>query len=56
MIALRFFVCVEVMEGSPDQVMRRHYVFVLVRDMSELDPRAAWRLLEFSYSSAAQLL
>ncbi|QQP37523.1 Mitochondrial import inner membrane translocase subunit TIM44like [Caligus rogercresseyi] len=35
-----------VVEGDPEKVMRIMYIFVLCRDQTELDPRAAWRLLE----------
>jgi len=38
----------EVMEGDPDKVMKVMYVWALCRDQSELDPKAAWRLLELS--------
>lgn len=46
----------EVVEGDPDKVLRVSYVWVLCRDQSELDPRAAWRLLELSASSTEQFL
>ena len=45
-----------VVEGDPDKVMRVTYVWVLCRDQTELDPRAAWRLLELSASSAEQFI
>ena len=38
------------------QVMRVNYAWVLCRDQTELDPRAAWRLLEISASSAEQFI
>jgi len=38
--------------GDPDKVMRVQYVWVFVRDQTELDPKAAWRLLEFGVMSA----
>lgn len=45
-----------VVEGDPDKVMRISYVWVLCRDPSEPDPRAAWRLLDLSASSTEQLV
>lgn len=45
-----------VKEGDPDKVMSVSYVWVLCRDQTELDPRAAWRLLELSASSTEQFL
>lgn len=45
-----------VVEGDPDKVMRVMYVWVLCRDQSELDPRAAWRLLELSANTSEQFL
>jgi len=41
-----------VVGGDPDKVMRVQYVWVFVRDQTELDPKAAWRLLEFGVMSA----
>jgi len=46
----------EVTEGDPEKVMRVQYVWVLCRDQTELDPAAAWRLLELSASSQEQFL
>ena len=40
----------------PPQVMRVQYVWVLCRDQTELNPKAAWRLLELSASSQEQFL
>lgn len=45
-----------VIEGSPDKVMRVNYVWVLCRDPQELNPKAAWRLLEMSANSVEQLI
>ena len=45
-----------VVEGDPEKVLRVTYVWVLCRDQQELDPRAAWRLLELSASSTEQFL
>ncbi len=41
-----------VVQGDPDKVMRVQYIWVLCRDQSELDPKAAWRLMELAISSA----
>jgi len=46
----------KVVEGDPEKVMRVSYVWVLCRDPSELDPRAAWRLLDLSANMTEQLL
>lgn len=45
-----------VAEGDPNKVMRVNYVWVLCRDASETDPRAAWRLLDLSASSSEQFV
>lgn len=45
-----------VVDGDPQKVWRVHYVWVLCRDQSELDPLAAWRLMEMSASSREQLV
>ncbi|KAJ0175930.1 hypothetical protein K1T71_008104 [Dendrolimus kikuchii] len=45
-----------VIEGNPDKVMRVNYVWVLCRDPQELNPKAAWRLLELSANSVEQLI
>lgn len=45
-----------VVEGDPEKVMRVNYVWVLCRDRSILDPRAAWRLLDVHASSSEQLV
>lgn len=45
-----------VIEGDPNKVMRVSYVWVLCRDPMELNPKAAWRLLEMSASSNEQLV
>lgn len=45
-----------VIEGDPDKVMRVNYVWVLCRDPQELNPQAAWRLLELSANSVEQLI
>ncbi|RXG58828.1 Mitochondrial import inner membrane translocase subunit TIM44 [Armadillidium vulgare] len=46
----------EVVEGDPTKVMRVQYVWVLCRDMVELNPQAAWRLLDLSAQSSEQLV
>ncbi|XP_015268772.1 PREDICTED: mitochondrial import inner membrane translocase subunit TIM44 [Gekko japonicus] len=45
-----------VVEGSPDKVLRMMYVWALCRDPEELNPHAAWRLLDISASSTEQIL
>uniref|UniRef100_A0A663FEV4 Translocase of inner mitochondrial membrane 44 n=1 Tax=Aquila chrysaetos chrysaetos TaxID=223781 RepID=A0A663FEV4_AQUCH len=46
----------EVVEGDPDKVLRMLYVWALCRDQDELNPYAAWRLLDISSSSTEQVL
>jgi len=46
----------KVIEGSPDKVLRVTYVWVLCRDQTELDPKAAWRLLDLSANSQEQFI
>lgn len=46
----------KVVEGSDDKVMRVSYVWVLCRDQTELNPRAAWRLLDLSANSQEQFI
>lgn len=38
------------------KVMRMMYVWALCRDQEELNPSAAWRLLDISASSTEQIL
>ncbi|XP_030767768.1 mitochondrial import inner membrane translocase subunit TIM44 isoform X1 [Sitophilus oryzae] len=45
-----------VVEGDADKIMRVNYVWVLCRDVTETDPRSAWRLLDLSASSNEQLV
>ncbi|XP_042911761.1 mitochondrial import inner membrane translocase subunit TIM44 isoform X2 [Parasteatoda tepidariorum] len=45
-----------VVEGDPNKVLRMHYVWALCRDQTELDPKAAWKLLDLSASSTEQWL
>uniref|UniRef100_A0A7N8Y2H8 Mitochondrial import inner membrane translocase subunit TIM44 n=1 Tax=Mastacembelus armatus TaxID=205130 RepID=A0A7N8Y2H8_9TELE len=46
----------EVVEGDPEKVIRMLYVWALCRDQEELNPYAAWRLLDISASSSEQIL
>jgi len=46
----------KVVEGSEDKVMRVAYVWVLCRDQTELNPQAAWRLLDISANSQEQFI
>ncbi|XP_062380237.1 mitochondrial import inner membrane translocase subunit TIM44-like [Sardina pilchardus] len=46
----------EVVEGDPEKVLRMMYVWALCRDQEELNPQAAWRLLDMSASSTEQVL
>lgn len=46
----------KVLEGDPEKVLKVNYVWVLCRDMAELDPKAAWRLLDLSANSQEQLV
>ncbi|CAN9500402.1 unnamed protein product [Ophioblennius macclurei] len=46
----------EVVEGDPEKVLRMMYVWALCRNQEELNPYAAWRLLDISASSTEQIL
>lgn len=46
----------EVVEGDPDKVLRVNYVWVLCRDAQELNPAAAWRLMELSANVSEQFI
>ncbi|XP_063771229.1 mitochondrial import inner membrane translocase subunit TIM44 isoform X2 [Pseudophryne corroboree] len=46
----------EVVEGDQDKVLRMLYVWALCRDQDELNPFAAWRLLDLSSSASEQIL
>uniref|UniRef100_A0A673KA48 Mitochondrial import inner membrane translocase subunit TIM44 n=1 Tax=Sinocyclocheilus rhinocerous TaxID=307959 RepID=A0A673KA48_9TELE len=46
----------EAVEGDPEKVLRMMYVWALCRDQDELNPYAAWRLLDISASSTEQIL
>lgn len=45
-----------VVEGDQGKVLRVNYVWVLCRDPTELNPKAAWKLLDLSANSTEQLL
>lgn len=45
-----------VVEGSPDKVMRVNYVWVLCRDPNEINPQSAWRLMDISANSSEQFV
>lgn len=45
-----------VIEGDPNKILRVNYVWVLCRDQSEINPKAAWRLMDLSANSTEQLL
>ncbi|GLH15528.1 Mitochondrial import inner membrane translocase subunit TIM44 [Gryllus bimaculatus] len=45
-----------VVEGDPEKILRVNYVWVLCRDRSEMNPRAAWRLLDLSATSTEQFV
>nr|XP_012135590.1 PREDICTED: mitochondrial import inner membrane translocase subunit TIM44 isoform X2 [Megachile rotundata] len=46
----------KIVEGDPDKVMRVTYIWVLCRDPTELNPKAAWRLLDLSATSTQQFV
>jgi len=46
----------KIVEGDPEKVMRVNHAWVLCRERTELNPKAAWRLLEFSASASEQLV
>ncbi|XP_015437368.1 PREDICTED: mitochondrial import inner membrane translocase subunit TIM44 [Dufourea novaeangliae] len=46
----------KVVEGDPEKVMRVNYIWVLCRDPTELNPKAAWRLLDLSATSSEQFV
>lgn len=45
-----------VVEGDSEKVLRVNYVWVLCRDQTELDPKAAWRLMDLSANSSEQFI
>ncbi|XP_046551523.1 mitochondrial import inner membrane translocase subunit TIM44-like [Haliotis rubra] len=46
----------KVVEGNPDKIMRILYVWALCRDQEEINPRAAWKLMDISASTSEQWL
>uniref|UniRef100_A0A0B7A5V4 Mitochondrial import inner membrane translocase subunit TIM44 n=1 Tax=Arion vulgaris TaxID=1028688 RepID=A0A0B7A5V4_9EUPU len=46
----------KLIEGDPDKILRILYVWALCRDQEELNPRAAWKLMDISASSSEQWL
>ncbi|KAL3866842.1 hypothetical protein ACJMK2_044103 [Sinanodonta woodiana] len=46
----------DVVEGDPEKIMKVMYVWALCRDQEELDPSAAWKLLDISASTGEQWL
>ncbi|KAL4228201.1 Mitochondrial import inner membrane translocase subunit TIM44 [Mactra antiquata] len=46
----------DIVEGGDDKILRTRYVWALCRDMEELNPDAAWRLLDVSAQSTEQWL
>ncbi|XP_065314877.1 mitochondrial import inner membrane translocase subunit TIM44-like isoform X2 [Gordionus sp. m RMFG-2023] len=44
----------KVIEGSPDKIMRMQYVWILCKDVSEMDPKASWKLLDLSIQAYNQ--
>lgn len=46
----------KVVEGDPNKILRTTYIWALCRDTTELNPRAAWKLLDMSASSNEQLV
>lgn len=45
-----------IIEGDPNTVIRVMYTWAMCRDINEVNPRAAWKLLDIAANSAAQLL
>lgn len=45
-----------VIEGDPDKIMRINHAWILCNDNSEMNPKAAWRLLDFSSNGHEQLV
>uniref|UniRef100_T1IUB9 PX domain-containing protein n=1 Tax=Strigamia maritima TaxID=126957 RepID=T1IUB9_STRMM len=45
-----------VVEGDPAKILRMHYVWVLCRDQTELDPKAAWKLMDLSANSVQHIM
>lgn len=45
-----------VVEGDPEKILRVNYVWALCRDATELNPRAAWKLLDMSANISEQFV
>ncbi|XP_050434934.1 mitochondrial import inner membrane translocase subunit TIM44 [Adelges cooleyi] len=45
-----------IVEGDPHTVNRVMYTWAMCRDINEMNPKAAWRLLDIAANSTAQLL
>lgn len=45
-----------VVEGDPEKVMRFYHVWCFCRDPEELNPIAAWRIIDFSMNASEQLI
>ncbi|GIY89283.1 mitochondrial import inner membrane translocase subunit TIM44 [Caerostris darwini] len=45
-----------VIEGDPDKILRMQYAWFLCRDPTELDPKAAWRLIDLEACATEQWL
>jgi len=46
----------KVVEGDPEKILRVNYIWVLCRDQTELDPNAAWKLMDLSAHSSEQFI
>lgn len=45
-----------IIEGDPNTVIRVMYTWAMCRNINEINPRAAWKLLDIAANSTAQLL
>ncbi|XP_050528937.1 mitochondrial import inner membrane translocase subunit TIM44 isoform X2 [Daktulosphaira vitifoliae] len=45
-----------IVEGDPHTVIRVMYTWAMCRDINEMNPKAAWKLLDIAANSTAQLL
>ncbi|CAL8345775.1 unnamed protein product [Merluccius merluccius] len=46
----------DLVQGDPDKVMREMHMWALCRDQEELNPNAAWRLLDMATSGTEQAI
>ncbi|GAB6032437.1 hypothetical protein CHUAL_011075 [Chamberlinius hualienensis] len=46
----------EIVEGDADKVIRVFYVWALCRDQNEVNPKAAWKLMDMSANTSTQWL